>query len=1253
MGWGDRRGSVGTGFFLAGWDRRGCGRSRPEIRGIGRCWTARRLRALGLTSSAAFVLAIGGAVSAEAASETLTSHGVRAAADTLPSSQVTSTAAAPVSTVPTASLNPINPTLIQEQLAEANARDTAWEAKQAAEADTAQSASDPTTYSDESPSAAWTTDEKAFAGWLTSSVYTGPPVGVGETLERIIGDHDAVIGDGSRRAVLFSTLPLNGITPTGTSAPINLALQTVAGGYQATSAAVPVTLPGTANGQVQFPNGLSFSIPSAEGQAAQVDNNRLFFANITGEGGDTDLVMQPRQTGAEVSFVLRSPAATRTGEALQFNLPASDKLELTGPSNSVQGAQIVDGDGSLVASIMPPTASDAVGRSVPATYSIAGADTLVVTTTPSAGAVYPLLVDPLVAAWDPGMYASWTTAEGAGEPSDDFAFSTSNSPYTQTLWSGDTAGSADVWGEYLYPSVPGAYVYEEYSDQVDNYPNNSAEGGGIWNPATGWYAAGSWADSTANGSGPGGSGTGIAGREQTGSEEDVDTDYCAGGTTAGVDDGDSGVYAGACPIPAHGVVAADNEATTASNTLQGNQASPGLLPQVDVYGDYLYESDDITPTITDTTSFCGGWLDGGCGSVGASASVSTGLGLATLSLLDNGSTTDNWTNSCANGYPCGSNITINGWGTYPLAEGVNDFTVQATDFGGNAATTNTIGTECLDLNAPTMAVSGNLWNSSSTDDDVVVAGSSDTLTISATDGENDGQNADQASGVQAVDASVVEEETNTQMAGFGEVPNSSAAPTTINCGGQQTPADASQQQTWTVNTKGWLPGLYDVTVEATDNAGNTTSQSSTIDLVSDGGTLGNVATEGQCVVGELGVPDPSQAGLCGELGTVEQDEGDAVSAANTVQNAAAPTISTAASDLAPYTQDAEATVEPDLSPAFGTLGPLTYQIVNTSNPIIGPSGTLPAPGVPGGLTATPAASSTTAVLSEPPAFDYSIYVYSGDTYGSAKSTAYQWGYHQAIKDASRGVPGFVTLDFGAEAAANEVELTDGTTKPDSFVTGFVQWFAAGYTAGADNDSGQPFALELNIGTNNGGDYTNGSPTASGTAWGKLITQLAGSTSGSVLIEGASDMEYPYGNWAVTKAWVQAFESAEPNALLVDYGDASGCADTFVHGDYATADPCDFGWQGLYNLIWGFKGSIGQPEVYYDGCDGDANQPIQWANVAAFDPSKHLPVMAEALNSGGGCLTNAQSYNHLTSALRRVGDDYRVPYEGYISGGPHL
>jgi hypothetical protein len=135
------------------------------------------------------------------------------------------------------------------------ARERGWKARLAVAENPTLAEVSESEYANESPEQALATAESVFPGWMTSPVYTAPPLASGESVSRYLGTYEAAISaSGGRRAALFSVLPLIGQSASGAQEPINLSLSDAAGTFELASSAAPVLMPSSATGEIRFLN---------------------------------------------------------------------------------------------------------------------------------------------------------------------------------------------------------------------------------------------------------------------------------------------------------------------------------------------------------------------------------------------------------------------------------------------------------------------------------------------------------------------------------------------------------------------------------------------------------------------------------------------------------------------------------------------------------------------------------------------------------------------------------------------------------------------------------------------------------------------------------------------------------------------------------------------------------------------------------------------------------------------------------------
>jgi hypothetical protein len=275
-------------------------------------------------------------------------------------------------------------------------------------------------------------------------------------------------------------------------------------------------------------------------------------------------------------------------------------------------------------------------------------------------------------------------------------------------------------------------------------------------------------------------------------------------------------------------------------------------------------------------------------------------------------------------------------------------------------------------------------------------------------------------------------------------------------------------------------------------------------------------------------------------------------------------------------------------------------------------------------------------------------VLSSDTYNTGSNSAFQFGWSQGQYDISHNWNSFVTLDFGAQdSSGSGTYLTQSNTWwSNSTIESFAEWFAYGYYKGANNGT-SGHTLTLNVGTSNDGSVTDG---GQGANWGSVVSTVANHVWSDNIIQGAIDVEAGYGPWAHVNNWEWGDSTGggyhTSGKLLVDYGDAEGCPQYYTNTNYY----CGNGYytEDYYYLNWGWSPNLSQPEIYYDGCNGYANEPVQWADISWWGNSNGLGTLDfSASLSQNNCLSPDQSYTDLVNATKAAGVAWWPNYETQI------
>lgn len=297
-------------------------------------------------------------------------------------------------------------------------------------------------------------------------------------------------------ATLLSSVPLRDRDDDGDLARVDASLIAVTGGFRPVNALVDgAQLPLEIRDGASAGNGVSLSFanqPSAS-SAIKIAPDTLVYPNAATH---TDVVLQSLATGLEAAFQLRSPDAPSSLQ-IRLGLPDGASLTLTGG-----GIEITKSD-RVVATVLPPTAFDAAGNTVPASYEVAGDEITVRVDVPS-DAMYPVLVDPVVQTYVPdnthavagsnvsGSFGEW---QAAGTQNPYFAFS--DGPVGLDSYGANGRGlyayaypngnyPANAYGQFTW-RAPGQTTYITQAALQNIYLNRR---GDTLNPAT--IVAGIW-----------------------------------------------------------------------------------------------------------------------------------------------------------------------------------------------------------------------------------------------------------------------------------------------------------------------------------------------------------------------------------------------------------------------------------------------------------------------------------------------------------------------------------------------------------------------------------------------------------------------------------------------------------------------------------------------------------------------------------------------------------------------------------------
>lgn len=251
---------------------------------------------------------------------------------------------------------------------------------------------------------------------------------------------------GRENVLLESTLPLETEGPLGAPVPVDLSLESGGSGLAPAAPLVEVEIPKTLGEPIELPEtGVGIELVGAPSERAPtvIDESVAAYPNVA---TDTDFSVAPTPTGVETLTTIRS-AESPDSETLRLDLPEGDTLV------QEEAGAVVDREGRKVASILPPTATDADGAAVPVTMTVEG-DSLTLEVLPGPTTAYPLLLDPIVES-DDWYDAETTTGQGG------WHFVT-NIPPTPGVTPIANNQGLDIWahdGWYYNGSQAGWYYY--------------------------------------------------------------------------------------------------------------------------------------------------------------------------------------------------------------------------------------------------------------------------------------------------------------------------------------------------------------------------------------------------------------------------------------------------------------------------------------------------------------------------------------------------------------------------------------------------------------------------------------------------------------------------------------------------------------------------------------------------------------------------------------------------------------------------
>jgi DNA-binding beta-propeller fold protein YncE len=221
-----------------------------------------------------------------------------------------------------------------------------------------------------------------------------PPTPAGTRVLRYVAANAAQLElPGGKHAVVESLEPMALETSPGHRAPVDLSLTRRGSVFESVRPAVGVLIPRRLRDGVQLPEGgVSLTPVNAQGTPlggsdGAVDGASVLYANTQ---TDADTVVKPTTGGVEADTMLRS---VNSPEQLYFRVGLSKGASLVQAQRGSGFVKVVEA-GRTIAFVLPPSATDAAGVSVPVSMSTKG-DLLVLSVAAHSGEhQWPIAVDP-------------------------------------------------------------------------------------------------------------------------------------------------------------------------------------------------------------------------------------------------------------------------------------------------------------------------------------------------------------------------------------------------------------------------------------------------------------------------------------------------------------------------------------------------------------------------------------------------------------------------------------------------------------------------------------------------------------------------------------------------------------------------------------------------------------------------------------------------------------------------------------------
>ncbi len=279
---------------------------------------------------------------------------------------------------------------------------------------------------------------EAFPAVINDPAGGPPQLPVGQTITGYLSDDAAEVDlGGGKHAVIESMAPIAIESSSGQRVPVNLGPIEAGSGFQPATPVVGLQIPKRLGEGVRLP-GLGVSLTPVDGPSnsplggsqGSIVGTAVLYANTQ---TDMDSLIKPTTAGFEADTLLRS---VESPQQLYFRVGLPEGASLVQAKDGSGVVEVVK-EGAVVATVLSPSAQDAVGTAVPVSMSVSG-DMLALNVADHSGEYqYPIEVDPEVLGTDPQLVAesnehgtkrsNWEffTNNGKNEPTTNFASNSS------------------------------------------------------------------------------------------------------------------------------------------------------------------------------------------------------------------------------------------------------------------------------------------------------------------------------------------------------------------------------------------------------------------------------------------------------------------------------------------------------------------------------------------------------------------------------------------------------------------------------------------------------------------------------------------------------------------------------------------------------------------------------------------------------------------------------------------------------------